>query len=407
MGMSAESTADLATLLAQAGWLRRFARALVEDAAAADDLAQETMVAVLRRPALGGNRGRAWLAKVARNLAVDRFRGKTRRQQREEAAHALEHPSAAGMTSPEDLIGNVQIHREVAQTVANLAEPFRQTIVLRFYEGLTSAEIARRLDQPEGTVRWRLKEGLARVRVELDARHGDDRSAWRSALAPLLPAPRTQPARSGPSTTGPARRPETARSFPFALPVVLATAGAGVLALAIVTLPLVKATLVANRQPTSQSVSSRTQAPSNADQTPPAAPLTRTVLPDLSSLPPATAASSPVTPGRLDAQSLAEELLAAIEGNDYDAFVAKGSPAFRIALGEDRLTAANARLGTRLSRGHHVSNLGDIHRHRTIDWLFKIEFDDGGDDAVCTLAMDDWQVAGFLISDPIPNLTEK
>src|SRR4051812_47707525 len=134
MGMRAEATADLAALLAQAGWLRRFARALVGDAAAADDLAQETMLSALGRPATGA--GRAWLAAVARNLAVDRFRGSTRRERRERAAHAGD-PLIGRVASPEELIGDAQIHRQVAEAVARLAEPFRQTVVLRFYEGLS------------------------------------------------------------------------------------------------------------------------------------------------------------------------------------------------------------------------------------------------------------------------------
>ena len=128
MGMKAESAADLATLLAQAGWLRRFARALLGDPTAAEDLAQETMLSALSRPASGG--GRAWLATVARNLAVDRFRGNARRRRREQADHA-DDASAGRVASPEDLVGDAQIHRHVAEAVARLAEPFRQTVVLR------------------------------------------------------------------------------------------------------------------------------------------------------------------------------------------------------------------------------------------------------------------------------------
>jgi len=41
----------------------------------------------------------------------------------------------------------------VADEVVRLDEPYRSTIVLRYFEELTSPEIARRLDVPEGTVR--------------------------------------------------------------------------------------------------------------------------------------------------------------------------------------------------------------------------------------------------------------
>ena len=87
MSMKAEYAADMEARLAQAGWLRRFARALLGNAVDAEDLAQDTLVAAWRQPSRGG--GRAWLSTVARNLAVDRFRGDSRRQRREEAAHTL------------------------------------------------------------------------------------------------------------------------------------------------------------------------------------------------------------------------------------------------------------------------------------------------------------------------------
>jgi RNA polymerase sigma factor (sigma-70 family) len=396
MGMKAESSADLAALLAQAGWLRRFARALVEDAAAAEDLAQETMASALGRPAEGG--GRAWLARVARNLAVDRFRQGRRRQRREEAAHAHD-PSAGRVASPEELIGDAQIHRQVAEAVARLAEPFRQTVVLRFYEGFTSAEIARRVGAPEGTIRWRLKEGLDRVRAELDARYGHDRGAWQAALAPLLP---TRQSDAAPSFRSEARR---ARAPVVAASSSVGVVAAGMLAMAIIALVLVRRSPGLDARTAIRSVSSGPP-PSAEDTTSSPPTVTRVTLPNVSAPVPATDASAALTPGRPDAQSLAEELLAAIESNDYDAFVAKGSPSFRAALGRPRLDAVSAALGGRLSHGRHVQTFGNVRRPRTTDWFFKIEFDDGGDDALCTLAMDGWQIAGFLVTQGIPQLGE-
>ena len=393
--MKAEATADLTTLLAQAGWLRRFARALVGDTAAAEDLAQETMLTALGRPATG--RGRAWLATVARNLAVNRFRGNARRMRREEAAQ--EHSVASvSVHSPEDLIGSAQIHRQVAEAVAGLAEPFRQTVVLRFYEGLSSAEIARRLGKPEGTIRWRLKEALDRVRADLDRRYGEDRSAWRAALAPLVPVRRTDTPPATRSRTGPYRDTATVTS-----PVV-AMMAAGVLAVAITAVGVARWRGAHGRRGAALPIPSASPPPHEATALPPSSPV-REGLPDTTSALPGHV-STPPTPGRSDAQVLAEELLAAIETNDYDAFVAKGSPIFRLAAGRERLDAANAKLGGRLERGYHISTLGSVHRRQNVDWIFKLEFDDGGDDALCTLAMDGWQVAGFFVTDGVPQLTE-
>lgn len=399
MGMKAQASADLPMLLAHAGWLRRFARALVADAATAEDLAQDTMLSALRRPA--ANRGRGWLATVARNLAVDHFRGTARRGRREEAAH--QHLVGAGsVASPEELIGEAQIHRQVAETVARLEEPFRQTIVLRFYEGLSSAEIARRLGEPDGTIRWRLKEGLDRVRAELDAAYGNNRSAWQLALAPILRAPGGGAA-AGSEVARIAPAAPTATAVSWALVVIVVAAAAVAVG---VTLGIVR------RFPASHSRGTAAElaipGPRSDQQVALSpGPVTRLALPSADPYLAAPAASLPAsTPTRGDAQSLAEELLAAVEGSDYDAFVAKGSPSFRAAASRARLDAASAALAGRLSAGRRVSALGNVRRARTVDWFFKLEFDDGGDDAVCTLAMDGWQVAGFVVTDPIPNLGE-
>jgi AcrR family transcriptional regulator len=80
----------------------------------------------------------------------------------------------------------VQTERRITELVLALDEPFRSTLLLRYYEGRTAAQIARAAEVPPGTVRWRLKTGLDRVRAELD--RGEDRR-WRALLVPWLPRP--------------------------------------------------------------------------------------------------------------------------------------------------------------------------------------------------------------------------
>ena len=75
--------------------------------------------------------------------------------------------------------------RALAGLVIELVEPYRSTILLRFFEGLSAAEIAHREGVPPGTVRWRLKRGLDQLRAELDRSHAGSRQAWQLALAPL------------------------------------------------------------------------------------------------------------------------------------------------------------------------------------------------------------------------------
>lgn len=177
-------------LVAHGEWLRRLARALVGDAAA-DDVVQETYEVALRQgPRHEGPLG-PWLAGVARNLARMRIRGNARREKREEGLVAVEAPA------PDELVARAMMQQKVAGIVLELDEPFRSTVLLRFHEGLSAAEIARAQDVPAGTVRWRLKEALDRVRTKLDAEHGGERKQWVLLMTPLGAAAPTTPAAAG------------------------------------------------------------------------------------------------------------------------------------------------------------------------------------------------------------------
>src|SRR5688572_15186551 len=78
----------------QRSWLKRVAAALVVDAASADDLAQQTLLAALEQPPADATQPRAWLATVARNLAR-RFGTSERRRAARERIAALPERVAA------------------------------------------------------------------------------------------------------------------------------------------------------------------------------------------------------------------------------------------------------------------------------------------------------------------------
>jgi RNA polymerase sigma-70 factor (ECF subfamily) len=177
--MESEPTDRTERLLEHAGWLRALARRLVKDDATADDLVQETWTAALTHPP--DHAGRPWLSRVVRNLARQRFRGEGRRLRRERSAAKHEE-----LPSSEELAERLEVERLVVEAVQALPEPYRSTVVLRFYEGLSAAEIARRKDLPAATVRSHLKRGLDEVRRRLDAAHGGSRRAWSAVLLPGL-----------------------------------------------------------------------------------------------------------------------------------------------------------------------------------------------------------------------------
>ena len=175
---------DVEALLAHAGWIRSLARKLVADSSRAEDLVQRTFVAALEHPPAPATPLRRWLGAVARNFARQDRRTEARRAGREAAAARSETVASA-----HESVETIAIQRELLEAVLGLDEPYRTTIVQRFYEGLPPREIARRHGVPVKTVKTRLSRALEKLRASLDRRHGGDREAWLPALLPLAAAP--------------------------------------------------------------------------------------------------------------------------------------------------------------------------------------------------------------------------
>jgi RNA polymerase sigma factor (sigma-70 family) len=176
-----EDNPQLAALMAQMAWLRRLARALLKGADGADDLVHDTwMTAAGRAPADPGSL-RPWLGRVALNLVRGRSRARSRRIAREQASGEFSDP----VRTPEELVRAIELQRLVADEVLRLAEPYRSTILLHYVEELSSAEIARRLGVPEGTVRRRLKVALDELRGRLGAADAKSTRGLAVVLAPL------------------------------------------------------------------------------------------------------------------------------------------------------------------------------------------------------------------------------
>src|SRR5262245_12342233 len=178
-GMSSASPSDDRILFERAGWVRALARSLVADQDAADDAAQEAWLAALRWPPANRNL-RGWFATLIRNFARRARRAERRRRVREEVFAASENELSAS-----ELVARAELHRRVVEAVLALPEPYRATILLRFFEDLSPSAIARRLGIPSATVRSRLMRGLEQLRERLDREHGGDRRAWMLGVARL------------------------------------------------------------------------------------------------------------------------------------------------------------------------------------------------------------------------------
>ena len=168
------------TLLAEREWVRALARSLLADSNRADDVEQQTWLSAMRRPPADASSPRAWLGTVVRNFVRRAHRGDERRRLRHVASARPE-----SMPSTSEMVARAEEHRGVVDAVLALEEPYRSTVLARFFEEMPPREIARRMEVPVETVRTRLKRGLAQLRHRLDAEHGGDGKAWGIALLPL------------------------------------------------------------------------------------------------------------------------------------------------------------------------------------------------------------------------------
>ena len=145
---------------AQIPALRRFARALLRDAEAADDLVQDCLLRALSRWHLlrSDEELRAWLFAMLRNLHIDALRAKARRG----TAVALDlapEPAAAG--TPEGALH----FTEVMAALDRLPLEQREVLLLVGVEDFSYEATARILGIPRGTVMSRLSRGRAALRA--------------------------------------------------------------------------------------------------------------------------------------------------------------------------------------------------------------------------------------------------
>jgi RNA polymerase sigma factor (sigma-70 family) len=148
-----------------------FARCLLHDAAAAEDVVQEAYLRAFRAfPGYRGGEPKAWMLSIVRNCA---FTWSKTERGRAAVVSSLDFGRADGTPPPEPadpeqetpeaaLVRRGEI-AAVRAAVAALPEPFRETLVLRELEELSYKEIAAVTSAPIGTVMSR----LARARTLL------------------------------------------------------------------------------------------------------------------------------------------------------------------------------------------------------------------------------------------------
>ena len=171
-------------MVAHEEFIRAVVKRLLIDDNRVDDAVQETWLRALDKPPRARRALRTWLARVARNVALTMLRKEKRVTRREQAAA---HPNRVGSTA--EAAGRSERMRQVVNAVFGLDEPYRTTIIERFYERLSVSEVAARHRISGAAARKRVARAMDMLRQRLDERHGGDLRAWCLALLPLVSAP--------------------------------------------------------------------------------------------------------------------------------------------------------------------------------------------------------------------------
>jgi len=171
-----------------AGAVYATARRLTTDRGLAEDVVQETFLALWNRaeqydPTMGSLP--AWLLTIARNRTIDRLRALGRRPPTvpvsdvalpdEGDTATLERLLVGGavvgagqpVMGPAALLAETELRSSLAEALAELPDVERAVLVLAYRDELSQSEIAEKLGWPIGTVKTRTRRALLRMRNAL------------------------------------------------------------------------------------------------------------------------------------------------------------------------------------------------------------------------------------------------
>jgi RNA polymerase sigma-70 factor, ECF subfamily len=142
-------------------------RRLTGERALAEEVVQEVFLRLWNEPdRFDPERGslRSYLLAHAHGRSVDLIRAETSRRNREERDARMTAESGYDL---EREVWDLTLADQVRDALGSLSDGERAAIELAYFGGHTYREVARLLDEPEGTVKSRIRAGLGRLRSSL------------------------------------------------------------------------------------------------------------------------------------------------------------------------------------------------------------------------------------------------
>jgi RNA polymerase sigma-70 factor, ECF subfamily len=137
--------------------------------ALAEDVVQEAFLSLWRSGARYDRlRGsvRTWVLGVVHNRAIDALRRRTTRERGQVSEEGIEERLEAPERTDLEFARRDEA-REIRDALEGLPSEQSRVIELAYFGGLTHVEIASMLDTPVGTVKGRMRLGLAKMRMAL------------------------------------------------------------------------------------------------------------------------------------------------------------------------------------------------------------------------------------------------
>lgn len=159
-------------------WVKGVVYAVVGDAGAVDDVAQQAWWSVWDRigSLRDARRWRSWLYRLVRNAAIDASRERGRdRQLRSELSEGA--APTRTITGPDRSVEREEQHAAVLDAIRGLPAIYREPFVLRHLEDWSYRQIGETLGLPVDTVETRLVRARRLVREALAGRVGEPEGA--------------------------------------------------------------------------------------------------------------------------------------------------------------------------------------------------------------------------------------
>ncbi len=137
------------------------------DADTAEELAQETLLAVWRKASLyAAEKGSAttWIYTIARNLRIDRLRREFAWQELPDG----HDETASDDPAPDQLLSDSERQVRVRAALSTLPPDQHEVVALSYLEGLSHSEIAEKLTLPLGTVKSRMRLAYQKIRESVE-----------------------------------------------------------------------------------------------------------------------------------------------------------------------------------------------------------------------------------------------